>query len=198
MLFALATGEGSQVVGGYGPVVATPGGLVKFVEGEAGRLSLGNCRKAGSKGQLHRPRLVPLGVGNMPTFPAEMIIAGTTVIVGADREVLAVDQQAQKIVWRAQVDGSVFGLAADGRLLVSTDPRDDLLFSRDSVEERKLNRLRVLPFRVMEMPKSISSRADSARLNLKEGYCLDLGCGDGRLAEALARRSQLPDRRCRK
>ncbi len=193
MLFALATGEGSQVVGA-GPVVATPGGLVKFVEGKLAGFRWETVEKQDRKGGSYTaPSLVPLwSVGELPT-PLEMIMAGTTVIVGADREVLAVDQQAQKIVWRAQVDGSVFGLAAsDGRLLVSTDQGTIYCFhATPPVEERKLN---PAPRPAVQ---SIDAEIDQVAerilrdSNLKEGYCLDLGCGDGRLAEALARRSQL-------
>ncbi|MCH2161625.1 MAG: PQQ-binding-like beta-propeller repeat protein, partial [Phycisphaerales bacterium] len=51
-----------------------------------------------------------------------LVLAGETLYVGGRDEVLAVDADKGRILWKAGVDGRAYGLAvANGRLLVSTD-----------------------------------------------------------------------------
>jgi outer membrane protein assembly factor BamB len=53
---------------------------------------------------------------------ASLVMAGDTLFAGCDGEVVAVDPQSGKIVWRCGVEGRACGLAvANGTLIVSTD-----------------------------------------------------------------------------
>ena len=123
--------------------------------------------------------------------PTELIVAGSTVVVGAVNEVVAVDRQRHEIIWRAEVDGTVWGLAvSDGRLLVSTD--QGVIHCFDSAEGPTVE----TPSKQASTSQFDGIWAERARLilaqsDLSQGYCLDLGCGDGALAEALAEHSQM-------
>ncbi|MFH1742701.1 MAG: PQQ-binding-like beta-propeller repeat protein [bacterium] len=91
------------------------------------------------------------------------------------------------------MDGQPYGLAvADGRLYISTDQGFIYCFGSDAVK-----RPAVLQAKIDDSPygknKVFAEAAEAIlkRTGISEGYCLDLGCGDGSLAYELAKRTNL-------
>ena len=122
---------------------------------------------------------------------AAAIVAGETIFVGGGTTVTAVDAKSRQAVWQTEVDGVPYGLAAAGsRLYVSTDRGTIYCFD---------GRRHAAPavHSQSKQPSAIDRRTAAAadeivrQSGVKEGYCLDLDCGDGSLALALAERTNL-------
>lgn len=123
-----------------------------------------------------------------------VIAAGDSIVCGGTRRVTVVDAQRRRVAWSAEVDGLARGLAvAGGRLYVSTDRGTIYCFDGSQTSSTS---------EVREAPQAASLAADEeryadaadeivARGGVTEGYCLDVACGDGSLALALARRTNL-------
>jgi outer membrane protein assembly factor BamB len=125
-----------------------------------------------------------------------LIVAGRTVVAGTlNRKIVTVDMEAKAVVTSVEVDGVALGLAvADRALYVATDKGTIYCFvgaepsqvgvpihpSRPHAATGRTQR----PYQ--EMAREILRTAD-----LTEGYGVDLACGDGSLACALAQASQL-------
>lgn len=124
------------------------------------------------------------------TEGCELITAGSQIIVGSpDGRVFVVDHEDREVVWSASVDGAPLGLAvADGRLYVSTDR--GILYCYDGTGAASPALFSPVP---VNDPYPENGRyADAAReivnvSGIADGYCVDLGCGDGALAYELAR-----------
>jgi len=121
-----------------------------------------------------------------------LIAAGSRAYAGGQGRVAALDLKTRQVVWTAKVEGTVYGLAAaDGRLYASTDRGLIHCFGGPG------GRAKVVERRVNEEPYSdnaLYARAAEEIIKMSgttEGYCLDLGCGDGRLSYELARRTRL-------
>ena len=91
------------------------------------------------------------------------------------------------------IDGKAEGLAvANGKLYVSTDRGGILCFSGENTSDP-----RILRQPVDESPYGANAEYVKAaeeivrKTGIAEGFCLDLGCGDGSLAFALAQRTKL-------
>jgi outer membrane protein assembly factor BamB len=121
-----------------------------------------------------------------------LIVAGDHIIVAGRSKVLLLDVHSHKIVWEAEVDGAVYGLAvADGRLYASTDRGKIYCFGsgtgRPKVEEVKSAR----PPAAENAIYATAAQEIIQSTGVTEGYCLDLACGDGLLTLELARRTKL-------
>jgi outer membrane protein assembly factor BamB len=125
-----------------------------------------------------------------------LVVAGRTVVAGTlNRKIVTVDMDAKAVVTSAEVDGVALGLAvADGALYVATD--QGTIYCFVGAEPSPVG-VPIGPIRPPsatdetkgpydEMAREILKTAD-----LTEGYCVDLACGDGSLACALAQASQL-------
>ncbi len=188
--FDLATGAAIHTVG-PGPQAATPQGLVRAAEGRVTGYRWIEVETKDRRGKVvQAPGLEALW--SVPQIPAatELVVAGSRAIVGADGRVLLVDIQQGEVVWSAEVEGVVGGLAvSDGKLLVSTDQGRIYCFANDPAE-------RPAQIASHDDPADNSAMAAVAKDILKksgvtEGYCLDLGCGDGELSGQLAQQSKL-------
>ncbi len=118
-----------------------------------------------------------------------LVGAGSRLYTGGDGMVYCVDPSTKKVVWRAKVDGRACGLAvSDGRLIVSTGKGYIYCFSGEKSTSPSV----IGPG---EGAVSAGEGEDSAaeeilqEAGFSEGYCVDLGCGDGALSLALARKS---------
>jgi outer membrane protein assembly factor BamB len=142
-------------------------------------------------------RKSPFGKGAVTKWTASpgkigggaLIIAGHTVYSAGRNGVVALRAGSKGPVWSARVDGGARGLAAaSGRLYVSTSEGSIHCFS--AAGGNKV---------VEEKPAANSGGGSAGTLaaeilktgGITEGYCVDLGCGDGALALELARRSKL-------
>ena len=127
--------------------------------------------------------------------PAEaaMIVAADRVVVGGQYHLSVVDLARQQVIWTGQVDGTAYGLAAgSGRLYVTTDQGVIYCFG-DVARSTAAVAGHALPLVPTPRRDAFSAAAEEIlrKTGIQEGYCLDLGCGDGRLAIELAKRSQL-------
>jgi len=126
-----------------------------------------------------------------------LILAGSVLYAGSDDAVLALDAADGQVLWRDRTASRVRGLAvSEGRLFVSTIdgavrcyPRG--VGSAPAVEVRHPKAAdspwqQALPAALVPVVEQVA-----ASWAAQPGYCLVLGGGDGRLAAALAQRTQL-------
>ena len=121
-----------------------------------------------------------------------MLQAGDTVFVGGEGNVAALNAADGKPLWQADVEGDARGLSvAVGRLIVSTTDGLIYCFASDGPKEQAIVHDPEQPALPADggaaerAPKILSATA------VREGYCLLLGAGDGRLAAEMARQSKL-------
>jgi outer membrane protein assembly factor BamB len=122
---------------------------------------------------------------------ASLIVAGDTIFAGGGNTVTAVDAATQKVIWQAEVDGTPHGLAvARGRLYVSTDRGTISCYAADVQQPPATI---APPHRQPLIDDRVAAAADEIvhRTGIRDGFCLDLDCGDGSLAIALAERTKL-------
>ena len=128
--------------------------------------------------------------------PHGMIKSGDTLFLGGANKIIAVDSKAGKQFWQAPVDGTPHGLAiANGCLLASTDRGVIHCFGKSQNAAEKVTRggAGQNPFDTPADAKPAVAAAAAAlrQTGADQGYCLLLGCGDGRLAYELAKGSRL-------
>lgn len=128
-----------------------------------------------------------------PAAGSAIVVAGRTIYSGGPNGVCAIDADKRNVVWSATVDGMASGLAAaGGRLYVSTDRGRIHCFSSEGGRESVVIAQSTsfsdddAPSVYVKVAKEILAKA-----GIDEGYCIDLGCGEGELALALARQSKL-------
>ncbi|MCP4640565.1 MAG: PQQ-binding-like beta-propeller repeat protein [bacterium] len=122
-----------------------------------------------------------------------LIGAGRIAVLGTTANtVLTIDTATRKIVATRETDGLPLGLAAaDGQLVVSTDQGTVYCFDakgarRPAVIERTRH-----SFPAESEAFAAAAEEIVARTGITKGYCLDIECGDGRLAYELAQRTDL-------
>ncbi|HID06787.1 MAG TPA: hypothetical protein EYP10_06530, partial [Armatimonadetes bacterium] len=125
-----------------------------------------------------------------------MVLAGEVLFVGGRDKVIAVDAATGKELWRHKVDGRARGLAvANGRLFVSTNKGVIHCFAHGdtSKPKRVVDTIEPYPYPMDELMRICEEVAEQIvrETGVRRGYCLVLGCGTGRLAFALARRTDL-------
>ncbi len=119
-----------------------------------------------------------------------LIVVGDTMVSGGEESVsLSSMTSPQQETSKLPVDGKPLGLAAtSGRLFVSTDKGTIHCFASKVVSEPPT----LVP--TTELPPATASAAADdiiKQTGVTEGYGLDLGCGDGSLALALAQKTDL-------
>ncbi len=122
---------------------------------------------------------------------SSLIVANRQVITGGRGYVQVVDIDQQRVTWTAETDGTVCGLAlADGRLVATTDTGTVCCYDSDPSVSAPLPNARP---DVQPLPDSVQQLAAEIVRNsgVTEGFCLDLGCGDGTLSMALAEQTEL-------
>ncbi len=125
----------------------------------------------------------------------EMIAAANTVVASSGNVVFGVKITSgsgnwEKEAWSLEVDGNALALAvADGRLYVSTDTGMVYCFGDAKGSVASSSAAPVTP----AVDKAYASAAaDIVKLGgVTRGLCIDLGCGEGQLALALAKRTDL-------
>jgi outer membrane protein assembly factor BamB len=123
-----------------------------------------------------------------------LIVAGDRLIGGTSTgKVLVIDSENGKLVTSYKVNGTPLGLAvAQNSLYVSTDRGTIYCFSNnyDDSPEIYFNDFTNLD---LESDEIFVKAADEiiSKSGIKNGYCLDLACGDGRLVYELAKKTNL-------
>ena len=145
-----------------------------------------------------RPDVEQLG-GDVDPFQAavyertcEVISAGSEAVCGSGGQVSVVNLPTGNVCWSHPVDGAAIGLAvADGTLVVSTT--DGMLYCFGEASGTPQRDRSVKSDRRAEVsPEAVALAEEVLRKSgIRQGYCLDVSCGDGSLALELARRSEL-------
>ncbi|MEN6346248.1 MAG: PQQ-binding-like beta-propeller repeat protein [Armatimonadia bacterium] len=125
-----------------------------------------------------------------------MIVTKDGIIAGGAGSVIALDRAKGAKLWEASVDGTAKGLAvSDGKLFVSTDTGVVECFAVGPrpAQVAPAPATTAEPFPQDEMTRVCRYAAKKIldTTGITRGYCLVLGCGTGRLAYELARRSEL-------
>lgn len=129
-----------------------------------------------------------------PTY--SMILAGEVLFVGGDGKINAYNAATGKLQWSGEVNGRAYGLSvANGRLFVSTDQGTIHCFSTDNSQRTQFVRpsCEKNPYPKDKLAKVYASAAKQIikETGIKKGYCLVIGCGEGRLAYELLKRTDL-------
>ena len=120
-----------------------------------------------------------------------LIVAGPTIVSTGGAQVSTVDIETKAVVWTAQVDDVAHGLAAaNGCLYVSTTSGAIYCYGEVSEAEPVVRKVGTADTPA-DATASAAAKEIIQRSGITEGYCVDLGCGDGALALELARRTQL-------
>lgn len=191
--FDAATGEVGATIG-KGPLAVAEGRVLRGADNAVAAYEWAEVEKTDRKGKRYKARdLQEVWRAEGVHAGASLIVAGNTIVSGASGYVDLVDGRTHEVIGSHKVDGVPYGLAvADGRLLVSTDTGAIYCFDSEGAAD----------------PPVVAGSRDDApygnnadyvaaaeeilrRYGSDEGYCLDLGCGDGALAYELAKRSKL-------
>jgi len=129
-------------------------------------------------------------------YPYAMIMAGDVLFVGGKNKIAAIQSSTGKIIWDAPVDGKAYGLSVvNGGFFVSTDNGRIHCFRSGVKEDPKViatdTNADPYPHDALTQRYAETARLILERTGVTKGYCLMLGCGRGRLAYELARRSDL-------
>lgn len=132
---------------------------------------------------------------------AAMILAGERLFLGGQDRLIAVDAADGRTVWSAAVSGTAHGLAASGgRLWASTDQGVIHCFGpvKNSADDASAPRLEAAAptgdgatVHVDDDSSVQAARQVLDATDIRQGYCVVLGAGEGRLARELALRSDL-------
>jgi outer membrane protein assembly factor BamB len=131
-----------------------------------------------------------------------LVVAGATAIAGSSQRVTLlstakeVDADSSRVLWSSEVSGIAAGLAvADQQLVVSTTTGDIYCFAAKGTGEDVAETTNESPY---DDATAINGAiVDAAveqilkRAAMREGYCLDLGCGNGHLTYELALKTDL-------
>jgi len=127
----------------------------------------------------------------------EIVLAGETIFAGGDSRVAAFNAADGRMLWNAVVWGRAYGLAVAGdALYVSTDKGLIYCFQNTADPDRvPLPTEALVPGSPYADDPSQTRHRQVAELAVqragdRQGYCLVLGAGSGRLAYEIARRSQ--------
>jgi outer membrane protein assembly factor BamB len=137
----------------------------------------------------------PTGTDAIASIAGSLIKAGNRLYghVGATVTALELpkDGTLAKIVWKHAVDGTPGTmLAADGRLFVVTREGRISCFGPAAGEPRRIA-VSSVPLPTVEDAASQTAAKILEQTGVREGYCVLLGVGNGRLAGELLRRSDL-------
>lgn len=196
LAFAQETGATARSVDRAGAVVALPDGLLQVTAEDIRQYRWTDRPRTDRPGEpllsrdLEETRRFTLP--HPTAAAAEAIVAREEAILGLEHQVRRVHLPSSNEVWSASVRGTAYGLAAAaGRLYVSTDQGVLYCFADESVPTRSIRppQTPAPPATDQLVRRAATEILEQTRMT--NGYCLDLGCGDGALALELARASQL-------
>jgi hypothetical protein len=123
-----------------------------------------------------------------------LIVAADKIVCGSEGKVIIVDARAQQVLTSFEIEGTVLGLVAtEGRLFVSTNDGVIYCFA-ESAAGRVSHAAGSQVNDVVRASDELAAQAAEEiirRTGITDGFCLDLGAGDGALTCELARRTQL-------
>ncbi|MEO2025457.1 MAG: PQQ-binding-like beta-propeller repeat protein [Fuerstiella sp.] len=179
-----------------GAVAASPAGIVHGSGDQLRLLSVVMKQTNDRKGQ---PITVPAHESQwqVKKVPAgtSLIVAAETIVTSGGKRIATVSAQDGKLLWSAEVDDVAHGLAvSDGQLFVSTASGAILCYGAvsDVLTAPVAHRSKTDAAPYPDNPEIARAAAEIIEQSgVTEGYCVDLGCGDGQLAYELIRQSDL-------
>ncbi|MHC4643509.1 MAG: outer membrane protein assembly factor BamB family protein, partial [Planctomycetota bacterium] len=128
--------------------------------------------------------------------PYSMIMAGDVLVAGGENKVTAFSTQDGKEIWTALVIGTAHGLSViNGGLYVSTDKGQIHCFRNGVKDKSKVITAGIdtKPYPRDELTEVYTEAAKHIvrQTDIRKGYCLVLGSGEGRLVYELARLTDL-------
>lgn len=122
-----------------------------------------------------------------------LIVADGLIVAGGEDRVSLLDPAEKKVLTTVPLDGAAYALAvAEGRLLVGTDK--GTIYCFDGGPPGRPNVIEPAAEVVADDNDGVADAAAEQIIRqsgVTEGYCVDLGCGYGELALALAGRTKL-------
>lgn len=201
-VFDLATGDrlasAAKLLPGL--AVAYPEGVAQWQSGEIHTLRWEEKTTTDRKGASQTvTTLAPVKTAAASAGGSALMIAGAKALsVGTGPEgpkLESVDMESGTVTWTATVDADALGLAvADGRLFAASTTGTLLCFgSRSSAPPSRSADNQPEPKPSFASWDFYERYAEEIvrQTGVTEGYCIDLACGDGALACALARRTKL-------
>ncbi len=179
---------------GTGQLAASHEGVVRAFGHTLAEYTWQETETADRKGDMQKVRelVARWSLENMPQCEV-IATAGAQVVLGARDRVAIVDGAQRTLVWESPIEGIAYGIAVcDQKLVISTDRGIIYCFApAPAVASR--TPVASPPAATAPSQGSRAAAAESIlkRTGVTEGYCLDLGCGSGELALALAQRSAL-------
>jgi outer membrane protein assembly factor BamB len=193
LLFDAPKGTLLEAVG-PGPLAQLADGLVRSTEKEVIVMRFADKEKKDKKGELTKYRGLEKAwaVAGAPGGMA-VAVAGKKIITASAKQMGIIDTTTKQLAWSTDVDGVPQALAvANGRLYVSTDKGTIHCFAAPSKDRPALIQAKMEPSPYGENAVfAAAAREIVEKTGISEGYCADLGCGDGALAYELARRTKL-------
>lgn len=129
-------------------------------------------------------------------YPHSLVMAGDVLFVGGDNRVAAIETSGGRVIWDAPVVGKAYGLTVvNGGLFVCTDKGQIHCFRKNATDgdHVKTAQSNADPYPRDQLTQLYVQAAEQIvkQTQVTKGYCLVLGCGRGRLAYELARRTDL-------
>ena len=129
-------------------------------------------------------------------YPHSMIMAGDVLFLGGENKIAAFKAKNGKVIWNASVEGKAFGLSVvNGGLYVSTDKGHIHCFRSGVKDDTTVITAKIqtnsYPNDYLTKLYTEAAELIAEQTGLKQGYCLVLDSGWGRLASELARRTDL-------
>lgn len=203
-----------------GVVAAYPGGIIHGVGNKLVALTVGPKDTVDRRGKpivvtAHEARW---SVTDVPAGTS-LIVAGDKIVSSGQTHIALTNVDDGKSLWTADVDDVAYGLAvSDGRLYVSTasgaihcfaaestageqsivqqtepettaDEDDEAIVNAGSAGDRRATFETAADEDDETIAQAAAAILESS--GIADGYCVDLGCGDGHLAYELARQSDL-------
>ena len=132
----------------------------------------------------------PIWQCDTPFEVRDLVATQDRLVIGGDGQLAVLDIKTQAVLGQTKFEGKVQSLAvANGCVYAATDDGTLLCFSENGTGrvQKPSN-----PPTISSDPKFAAiAREILAKSGVTEGYCLDIGCGDGQLAYELATRSDL-------
>ncbi len=197
--FDVPTGARHPAVSGLVPrlVAASPNALLRWHDGKIESLVWSKTEAPDRRGKTTAAvKLESTWSTPTPYGGTALVAAGTMAVSAgagpAGHGVSTVDLASHEACWSHPVEGEPWDLAvAGGRLFVTTDEGVIHCFADDPGAGPEENPERSGPTDDQAaQPTVVAAAVISRESGVAGGYCVDLGCGDGRLAETLARGSE--------
>jgi len=131
-------------------------------------------------------------VAKVPAGTA-LIATGNCLVSSGGSRLCRIDLDKKTAVWSHQADGDVRGLAAsEGRLYAATEAGSLLCFAAhvEGNPQNYYSQPTTNPYGDNQLAIEAAQQL-IALTGVSEGYCVDLGCGNGALAYELAKRTNL-------